>query len=540
MTHARRQARWLGLAVAMTAAVVAAVVLAVSPRGADAQTLELQLEPQWNLVASPVTGTPEGVSGNMLRVRSIHRWNATEQVFESWRRGAPDFANTLEHVERGEGIWVEVSGTVPWDVPPPGEVTVPIGASGFRLVGWVEETVSAQEALARVHGEQIFGWNNFLNRFETYNPDLPAALNTLEQVERGYAYWVLFELGGLPPIELVPVFTANNPIDVVPTDGGEVLVVQQEGLVRRVNPATGVFGTTLMDIRDRVEFGGEQGLLSVTPAPDYATSGLIYAYYSVAGQSRTRLSRFTIKDGALLQTSEMIVLQVSQPEAFHNGGQIAFGPDGYLYLSIGDGGIRQNGQDLSTLLGSVIRIDVDQITSETPYHIPDDNPFVGQAGAAPEIYAYGLRNPWRMAFDPVTERLWVGDPGANTTEEINLIEAGGNYGWATLEGAECYTDPACSAAGTTLPVASYAAADGNCAVIGGVVYRGRAYEELQGVYLFGDFCSGRIWGVAAEGAVGEPQLMATDVGDIVSFGRDSAGEVYVVTQSGQIYKIVAP
>ena len=245
----------------------------------------------------------------------------------------------------------------------------------------------------------------------------------------------------------------------------------------------------------------------------------------------------TLSASGAARASELTILEIPQPFGNHNGGAIRFGPDGFLYLSLGDGGSANDplgsGQDRSTLLGSIIRIDVSQSSPDERYRIPPTNPFVGTPNARAEIFAYGLRNPWRMSFDPETGRLWAGDVGQDRVEEIDLITAGGNYGWNRLEGDECFQSDGCGRAGTTSPIATYTHAGGNCSVTGGVVYRGDRVQTIANSYLYADFCSGRVWAINAD-APGDPRLLLDTDLSIVSFGHDAAGEVYALTNEGQI------
>ena len=287
---------------------------------------------------------------------------------------------------------------------------------------------------------------------------------------------------------------------------------------------------TFLDLRDRVSFGGEQGLLGLAFPPDYATSGVLYVNYT-ADDGSTRVSEFVGGDAA----SERIVLEVAQPAANHNGGMLAFGPDGYLWIGMGDGGSRDdrfgNGQDATSLLGGLVRID----PTGNPYTIPADNP---SGELAAELWAIGLRNPWRFSFDGTD--LWIGDVGQDRWEEIDRIDvsAGGgvNFGWPLFEASHCYLSDDCDGAGLTAPVFEYEHADG-CSVTGGYVYRGDAMPELDGHYLFGDFCSGWVWGIAPDGEVVE-WLPRQSVPGLSSFGIDAAGEVYVTSTEGALYRVV--
>jgi glucose/arabinose dehydrogenase len=233
---------------------------------------------------------------------------------------------------------------------------------------------------------------------------------------------------------------------------------------------------------------------------------------------------------------------VAQPFSNHNGGQIVFGPDGMLYIGLGDGGSgndpENNGQNLGTLLGSLLRIDV----SGDAHSIPPDNPFVGRQGARAEIWAYGLRNPWRFSFDSVTGDLWLADVGQNTREEVNVITRGGNYGWRIMEGAECRGGGTnCDMSGLQPPIIDYATAGGNCSVTGGFVYRGSAIGALQGAYVYADYCSGRIWALRTEGFVRSDHRQIGDAPfRISSFAQDGNGDLYVLehANAGGIYKLV--
>ena len=481
------------LPLALLAGVVAALAaLLAGGSQLQGQGSSLTLREPWNLVAAPRDATPQQLVGDIAAVQSIHLWNSDTRRFESWRRSAPDFANTLDFVPIGAGLWVQVSGPVAWSVPPLSAVGGEQEAPGFRLLGWTDVDTAPVEALRDFAGDAIFGWDEFRQQFVSFFPELPGPLNSLSLVERGRAYWVVSS-DVLPPVALQLAFRANSPVDLIPFLGADVLVVEKDGLLRRFNASTGQPGATMLDLRAKVARGGERGLLSVALDPRFDQNGLLYAYYWVADQDRTRIERLTTFNGMLVPGTEIIIMEIEQPFENHNGGRLLFGPDDMLYLGLGDGGSQRdpdgNGQDLSTLLGSIIRIDVSNSSTQTPYVIPADNPFVNRVGARPEIYAYGFRNPWRMSFDPDTGLLWVGDVGQNRIEEIDIVEAGGNYGWNTLEGDECLNAP-CSSAGTVLPVVTYTH-DQGCSVTGGVVYRGGAYEQLNSVYLFADFCAGR-------------------------------------------------
>jgi glucose/arabinose dehydrogenase len=242
--------------------------------------------------------------------------------------------------------------------------------------------------------------------------------------------------------------------------------------------------------------------------------------------------------------SQLVALEVGQPFANHNGGAIRFGPDGMLYLGLGDGGSSGdpsgNGQDLNTLLGKVIRIDVRNASADRPYVVPADNPFVGRSGARGEVWAYGLRNPWRMSFDAATGALWVGDVGQGAVEEISVVTRGGNFGWNVVEGDRCYKPSSgCDRTGFIPPVVVYGQDNGRCSVVGGSVYRGTRVPQITGSYVYGDTCSGEMWAVNAA-APGTPVRIASGVRNMTSFGLDAAGEIVVLSFGQPVRRLAAP
>ena len=353
-----------------------------------------------------------------------------------------------------------------------------------------------------------------------------------------------------PPLEalrLEPLWTDREfrePTNLIQMQDGRMLVAEQDGRVWAFDPAGSSVpaATEFLDITDRVSSRrSEEGLLGL--ALDPTDEQRLYVYYSAADPRRSVVSRFTLAaDGSRADpASELVILEVGQPFANHNGGQIAFGPDGYLYVGLGDGGSAGDplgsGQDTSTLLGSILRIDVSQSGPERLYAIPPDNPFASGGGRA-EIWAYGLRNPWRFSFDRDTGELWTGDVGQNRWEEIDLIERGGNYGWNLLEGNHCFSARDCDHAGTVPPVWEYSLDGQPCSVIGGYVYRGSAIPWLRGVYVYGDFCSGEVFGLRyADGQVVEHKRLADTGLRIMSFGEDNGGELYLLSQKSGIYRL---
>ena len=353
-----------------------------------------------------------------------------------------------------------------------------------------------------------------------------------------------------PPVALEAVTEGlSSPIGIAPAPAGWIIVNEQAGRAVAVDPASGETVTTL-DIRDRVGSGGERGLLGLVLHPDWPRDDRAFVHYSDA-DGNTVLSEFTgSQDGdsapVLDPESETVLLTAQQPFPNHNGGQVAFGPDGYLWMALGDGGAggdpMGNGQDPTTLLGSILRLDV---SARGSYAIPEDNPFADGAGGAPEVYLYGLRNPWRFSFDNQTGALWVADVGQGAREEVNRLDptaGGANLGWNVMEGSACYEAAECATDGLVLPVAEYGH-DIGCSVTGGAVYRGDAIEDLVGWYLMSDYCSGLLFGVRSDtpsNAVAEPLVMLETGARVSSIGADEGGELYLTDlSSGTLYRIVS-
>ncbi len=328
--------------------------------------------------------------------------------------------------------------------------------------------------------------------------------------------------------------------------GERLFVTEQRG--RIISLADDAEASVFLDIRERVsDAGNEEGLLGLAFDPDFEANEHFYVYYSAGQPRRSVVSRFAASradTGVADADSELVILEVPQPFSNHHGGQLAFGPDGMLYIALGEGGSggdpQGNGQNISILLGSILRIDVSAVGLVGGYDVPMDNPFVGFRDAREEIWAYGLRNPWRFSFDRQNGALWAGDVGQNSFEEIDLIKKGGNYGWNTLEGEHCYSPrTGCDASGTELPAIEYGSHRG-CSVIGGFVYRGAAIPSLTGTYLYGDYCSGEMRGFRfEEGHATRDSLLVNSGLRITSFGEDGAGDIYTLTQEGTIYRLIA-
>ncbi len=341
---------------------------------------------------------------------------------------------------------------------------------------------------------------------------------------------------------LVPAFgerTFERPIGLYqPGDGKRIYVLQQRGTVFVFTPDGKPEGSVFLQ-RPVSTKGNEEGLLSVAFHPQFASKGTFFIYYSASDPRRSVLSRMKIAAGDPSKAdlaSEEVVLTADQPFDNHNGGTLLFGPDGKLYLGLGDGGSagdpQDNGQKTSTLLGKIIRIDVDQADAGLKYSIPKDNPFVGKDDWRPEIWALGLRNPWRMSFDRQTGDLWAGDVGQNYWEEIDVITRGGNYGWKNHEAKQPFEKrPAIP--GAIDPVFAYARGEGQ-SITGGYVYRGKAMKDLVGHYVYGDFNTGRIWALRKQGDQVDNRLLIqlAKGQQVASFAEDAAGELYLCTFEG--------
>jgi glucose/arabinose dehydrogenase len=365
--------------------------------------------------------------------------------------------------------------------------------------------------------------------------------------------------GAVPAVTLEDAFPSlpdlDRPLVMLQIPGeARMLVVLQDGrIVSFAKDAKAVDVQTVLDWREKTSRdGNEEGLLGLALDPRFGENGYLYVYYSAKdGARRTVLSRFkTSGAGSKLRVdaaSELVILEIPQPFSNHKGGCLVFGPDGMLYLGLGDGGDlgdpNGNGQDLkNNLLGSIIRIDVRGATKEKPYTIPKDNPFANATdGTRGETWAYGLRNPWRFSFDRQTGLLIVADVGEEELEEIDVIAKGGNYGWNIMEGSQCFKpQTGCQTDGLSLPIAEYRHEDDACSVTGGYVYRGRAVKELLGAYLYGDFCSGAVWAIPAIGSnsVRPRAVQLRSKGpEIASFAVDQDGELYILSFDGRIYAV---
>lgn len=342
----------------------------------------------------------------------------------------------------------------------------------------------------------------------------------------------------------VVVSGLTNPLYLTaPPDDDRLFVVEKPGRIRIVEQGE-LQSTPFLDLSDRVSTGGEQGLLGLAFHPRFVDNGFFYVSFTdLDGDTRIERYAVGIDPNVADPASSTPVLHRSQPFGNHNGGQVTFGPDGMLYVGLGDGGSggdpQGNAQDSTNILGALLRLDVD---GGVPYAIPPDNPFVGRTGAD-EIWAYGLRNPWRFAFDPVAELLYVADVGQSSWEEINVQPAdapGLNYGWNVMEGRHCFEpSEGCDQAGLMLPAVEYARTSPACSVTGGYVYRGDAVPEIRGHYFYSDFCAGFLRSFRFEdGAVtDEREWDVGTLGSVLSFGEDATGELYVLSSNGTVYRL---
>ncbi len=341
-------------------------------------------------------------------------------------------------------------------------------------------------------------------------------------------------------IELQPVLKHrfSKPIFLTasPDDSTKLFIVEQDGQIFIVKNKS-LLETPFLNIGKKLSKGNEQGLLGLAFHPDFPSNGRLFVNYTRAEDRATVIAEYRKSSNPdQAAREEILLLVIPQPYGNHNGGMIAFGPDGYLYIGMGDGGSggdpKNYAQNRNELLGKLLRIDVNQ---KDTYGVPVDNPFLKEPGR-PEIFAWGLRNPWRFSFDRKTGDLWAGDVGQDEWEEIDVIQKGKNYGWRLMEGTHCFNPVTnCRKAVTVVdPVAEYAHSSGRCSVTGGYVYRGEKIPALQGTYLFGDFCSGEIWGYRDR----ETQLLQSTDLQISSFGEDLSGEIYVLGYGGEISLIV--
>ena len=446
--------------------------------------------------------------------------------------------------------------------PPPAATTgslqavvngLPTGVNpALRVTGpnnFMQDLGAAQTLSNLAPGSYTVAASSVTSRGATYTP---APVTQTVAVTAGASVTAIVAYGSttltLALADIGPVFA--NPTFVTAPPGDERLfVLERRGVIRIVRNGA-VLTQPWLDISASVFTGGEGGLLSMAFDPNFASNGYFYVYYTDPGQNIV-VERYTASSTPNLAdpTSGLTILRVAHPGfTNHFGGLVAFGPDGMLYAGLGDGGgagdPAGNAQNLDALLGKILRVDVRGATVAQPYTNPPGNPYLDQAGRRPEIWAAGLRNPWRFAFD--REQLYIADVGQDAREEVDIAAAsqgGLNYGWDTMEGTGCFGASTCERTGLTLPAFEYehGANDANgCSITGGYVYRGTAIPELAGRYFYSDYCRGFIKSFFYnEAAITEPRDWNLDsAGQVVSFGRDGAGELYVVGASGRIFKLV--
>lgn len=344
------------------------------------------------------------------------------------------------------------------------------------------------------------------------------------------------------------IFNQPDGVFVDPRNSIRFFVMEQAGTIKLFSNTESVSTyEVFLDISNQVVFGGEQGLLGFAFHPNFNQNGYFYVNYVASNPLRTVIARYTASAtnaNSADPNSRQVIMEYNQPYSNHKGGQLAFGPDGYLYIGVGDGGSegdpQGNGQNLSTVLGKVLRINVDSPSSGRNYSIPSDNPYAANTlGYREETYAVGFRNPWRFSFDNATGQLWVADVGQDRLEEIDLVEKGKNYGWNTMEGSLCYNPSSnCNQTGLELPVWNYTHDSGN-AIIGGYVYYGSSLPDLKGAYIYGDYGSGRIWALRYNGTAANTLLTNTGL-NIASFGIDGSNEIYFTSLGdGKIYRLTS-
>lgn len=350
-------------------------------------------------------------------------------------------------------------------------------------------------------------------------------------------------------VALQRVGTFDSPVYLIspPGDTARLFIVEQDGRIRIVRNDT-ILARAFLDLRGRINTGGEEGLLSLAFHPQYSANGRCYVYFTDS-RGDIRIVRYTVSsdpDSADEATADT-VLKIAHPgQSNHNGGQLQFGPDGMLWAGTGDGGgggdPADNGQNKHALLGKLLRLDV---TGDSGYAIPADNPGAADTSFAPEVWSYGLRNPWRFSFDRQTGDLYVGDVGQGAWEEVDIAPVasqrgrGANYGWNIMEGNHCYPSVPCSSTGLVPPFVEYSHASGACTVVGGYVYRGAALPALDGHYFFADYCNGAVTSVVFPDAATFDWTPVLRPGDFVSsFGQDAKGELYILQLGGPVYRIV--
>lgn len=352
-------------------------------------------------------------------------------------------------------------------------------------------------------------------------------------------------------VEAFPALEFNSPVELTsPEDGTDrIFVVAQKGIIHVFPNRSDIKGATeFLNISNKVRSGGEKGLLGLAFHPDFKKNGYFYVNYTRGSSLETVISRFKVSAADPNKAdpqSEVVLLTYAQPYENHNGGKIAFGKDGFLYIAAGDGGSGgdpgNRAQNRRELLGKILRIDVNHPSGNLPYSIPPDNPYKGNSnGYREEIYAYGMRNPWRFSFDEQTGMLWAGDVGQNRIEEVDIIEKGGNYGWNIMEANECYNSDNCNTNGLAAPIWSYRqGSNTGHSVTGGYVCRDKKLPQLEGKYIYGDYVSGNIWALSYSGKKAVNNTLIAHLAEgLSSFGEDSKNNLYVLGyNTGKIFRL---
>jgi glucose/arabinose dehydrogenase len=419
------------------------------------------------------------------------------------------------------------------------------GPSGFN------RSVIAAQTLSNVPpGTYTVTAGTVVNGFNVYTPRVPTQVITVNSGGSASAA-IAYDTNGTLRLGLQALsvtVTAPTFLTAPPGDA-RLFVLERAGIIRLIKNGT-LVTTPVLDISGRVSTDGERGLLSMAFDPQFATNGFFYVYFTERNTGSVLVERFQIPSTTpdVATNAPLRILTVSHSSFNnHNGGHLAFGTDGFLYVSIGDGGgagdPANNGQNLNTLLGKMLRLDVANASLSEPYAIPFGNPFAGQSGRRAEIWAYGLRNPWRYGFDTSRGLLYIADVGQDTREEVDVAAttaAGLNYGWNIMEGTACFTSASCQMQGLILPVLEYLHGTNICSIIGGFVYRGSAIPELRGRFFYSDLCGGFLRSFRFGGGVAAEQIdwAIGNFGQVVSFGEDAAGEMYMITAANIIYRIV--
>jgi len=349
--------------------------------------------------------------------------------------------------------------------------------------------------------------------------------------------------GSISVINAFPNLSFAQPLDLqVANDGSNrIFIAEKAGVIRVFENESSINESNIFLDLGAIASSSEQGLLGFAFHPNFQSNGYVYVYYT-PNSNFAFVSRFTLlQENSQMAdlNSELVILEIPQPQTNHNGGQLTFGPDGYLYVAVGDGGgggdPDGNAQNRSNLLGNILRIDIDDTQEGLNYAIPVDNPFANEPNLRSEIYAFGFRNPWRMSFDSQTGKLWTGDVGQGEIEEIDVVTLGGNYGWNLFEGTACFSGN-CDNTNLIPPVFEYVQDNGDRSITGGYVYHGSSITSIRGKYVYGDFVSGRIWALNEDGSANE--LITESRLSIASFGTDANEELYILAFDGSIYKLI--